>query len=509
MLKQLLLATTVCIALSACNDSSSSSSEPSESLTELNFSSLTNVSSIARIDGSNDNEGTHLIGFDSNGSTIGDISNVNVDKFTPVSNGGFIVEVTENHRSHYQYQNLGDSVEQHDPINHTYRKPVWYYVQTSTSDDGTIQAGEYFLISDNKDLPEFIGENSKGLLVFSNGETFNTSSYTRGHFYNNLKLNTESIIDAISKLTDENSNESIIEVLEQLIENKTLEKAKHIIQISGDTLLSTSTNLGDVLIETNKGAPASFSNEICNSDKLTVAQQITCKTVVIPAINSGVVSGLLGIDNKIKNLSNVNQILTVHNSELTLLNTGLLNSDAELDESLAGGWDGEIALNPRNQDDAQTLALSRSFNGKDCDDGNKQCLYSISETESETGPLTNKVKTLTSDFVINANTGFETGSEAGQIEGGQQNYLWVNDHYIVIKESTQISIIKREDNSISTILAGTEIDTINLTDDSQLYITATDSSGQTAAYIYDIASGAGLDTPITNEKLHAFKALIK
>lgn len=166
MLKQLLLATTVCITLSACNDSSSSNSEPSESLTELNFSSLTNVSSIARIDGSNDNEGTHLIGFDSNGSTIGDISNVNVDKFTPVSNGGFIVEVTENHRSHYQYQNLSDSVEQHDPINHTYRKPVWYYVQTSTSDDGTIQAGEYFLISDNKDLPEFIGENSKGLLVF-------------------------------------------------------------------------------------------------------------------------------------------------------------------------------------------------------------------------------------------------------------------------------------------------------------------------------------------------------
>ncbi|WP_105902023.1 hypothetical protein [Vibrio gangliei] len=510
MLKQLLLATTVCLALSACNDSSSSSSsESKEPLTELTFSNLSNAASIARVESSD--EGSHLIGFDADGAPIGDISNVNVNKFTPVSNGGFVVEVVEDHHSLYQYQNFGDSVEDHAPINHNYRKPVWYYVQTSTSEDGTISIGEYFLISDNKEIPDFVGENSKGLLVFSNGETFDTKSYTRGHFYNSLELNTESIIDAISKLTDEDSNESIAEVLQQLIENKTLEKAKHIIQISGDTLLSTSENLGSVLIETNKGAPASFSNEICNNDKLTNAQKVTCKTVVIPAINSGVVSGLIGIDNKIKNLSDVTQILTMHNSELTLLNTGLLNKDAELDESLAGGWDGEIALNPHNQNDILTFTLSHSFNDNICGDVNKQCIYSVQEVTS--GSVGNKITSIESNFVLDANTGFETDSEAGQIEGGQQNYLWVNDDYIVIKEALQISIIDRKAGNklLSPVLANTEIDTINLTNDNKLYITATatDSSGQPAAYIYDITSDVMSDDIANGEKLHAFKALAK
>ncbi|MBD1573510.1 hypothetical protein HC725_09500 [Vibrio sp. S17_S38] len=502
MIKQLLTTTFFCLSLSACYDSSSDSS-PNEPLETLAFTSVVEAVSLARVETSN-GQGSHLIGFDANGAPLGDLSNYDVDKFTPTSDGGFVVEVTENHKSTYQYQNLGDSVDQHEPITHTYRKPVWYYVQTSGSENGSINTGDYFLISDKKELPEFVGENSDGLLVFSDGETFNLKNYTRGQFYNSLELNTESIIDSITQITSESSSESITEVLAQLIENKTIEKAKSIHQISGDTLLSTSENLNDVLIETNKGATASFSQEICESEKLTNKQKITCKTVIIPAINSGIVSGLIGLDNKIKNLNGVSQILTVHNSDLTLLNTGLLKDNAELDESFSGGWIGETTLNSFNNKDLPTFILSNFFDKKACNDGNKQCLYSIQETGSIN-------KTLTSDFVINSDTGFETDSKAGQIEGGQQNYLWVNDDYIVIKEARQISIIDRKDSNklLAPILVGTEIDTINLTKDSKLYITATNSPNLPVAYIYDIATKKMGNDISNGEKFHALKALIK
>ena len=518
MLKKLLLATTVCIALSACNDSSSSSStEPSEPLATLSFENLSNVSSIARVETSSE-DGSHLIGFDANGAPIGDISNMSVENFTPTSDGGFVVEVNESHKAIYKYtQGLAPVDSDSDDtsalkkliaavtgdkpvvdVTQTFRRPVWYYVSSN---------GDYYLITENKELPDFVGENSKGLLVFSNGDTFDTVKLKTGHFYNNLKLNKESIIDAISQLSDANSDETIAEVMKNLVLNETIEKTKSVTEMSADSLLSSSETLGNVLIESTKGKTAHFSGEIC--DDLKLSYRTVCNNVVIPAINDGVVSGVIGVSNKIENTQgDVTQILPIPDSELTLLNNGLLNDDTTLDADLSGGWDGESA-----QGIKQAYVLSSTFTGQsNCQDVNKQCLYSVVKSEESSGGIRPTITTtIASDFVIDNNTGFETESEAGQIEGGQQDYLWVNDSYIVIKESSQISIIDRNDGNklLDPILAGTEIDTINLTDDNKLYITVTDSSGLPAAYLYDIAAKTGLDTPISTEKLHALKALIK
>ncbi|MCF7354969.1 hypothetical protein [Vibrio sp. CK2-1] len=498
MLKKLLLATTVCIALSACNDSSSSSNtEPSDPLETLSFKELSNVSSIARVETSSE-DGSHLIGFDANGAPIGDISNMGVEDFTPTSDGGFVVEVSENHKAIYKYtQGLAPIDSDSDDtsalkkliaavtgdkpvvdVTQTFRRPVWYYVASN---------GDYYLITNNKELPDFVGENSKGLLVFSNGDAFNTVKLKTGHFYNNLKLNKDSIIEAISQLSDENSDETIAEVMKNLVQNKTIEKTKSVTEMSSDSLLSSSETLGNVLIESTKGKTAHFSGDIC--DDLKPSYRTVCNTVVIPTINDGVVSGIIGLSNRIEDIQgDVTQILPIPDSDLTLLNNGLLNDDASLDESFINGWDGESA-----QDITQSYVLSSSFTGQTaCQDSNKQCLYSAIKTEI--GSIGNKTDTIESNFVIDANTGFETDSQAGKIEGGQQNYLWVNDSYIVIKEATQIFIIDRADNNklLDPVLAGTEIDTINLTDDNKLYITDTMSN--------DISNG---------EKLHALKALIK
>ncbi|WP_089139661.1 hypothetical protein [Vibrio rumoiensis] len=226
MLKKLLLATTVCIALSACNDSSNSSStEPSEPLTTLRFENLSNVSSIARVETSSE-DGSPLIGFDANGAPVGEISNMGVEDFTPTADGGLVVEVSEKHKAIYKYtqglapvdstdeeettiQKLIESIKNDKPIvdvTQTFRRPVWYYVNSQ---------GEYYLISNKRDLPSFMGENSEGLLIFSDGETFNTVTKRTGQKFNDIALDAKSIIDAIStiKNPDQDDSESIKDVI--------------------------------------------------------------------------------------------------------------------------------------------------------------------------------------------------------------------------------------------------------------------------------------------------------
>lgn len=555
MLKKLLLATTVCIALSACNDSSSSSStEPSDSLATLSFEDLSNVSSIARVETSSE-DGSHLIGFDANGASIGDISNINVDKFTPVT-GGFIVEVTKKHKANYLYkQSIApvDGINSPEDItasviaealitgeksevtvNQTMRKPVWYYVTTS---------GDYYLIIEDNDLPNFMGENSEGKLVFSDGLLFDVNEHLPSYFYNNIALDKKSIIDAINQATSDNPTESIKEVLKNLLDNNTIERAKDFTLMSGDSLLSNSKSLGKVLIDSKEPDISSlpFLPAIPNVPQIDCSQfkpakRPTCAAVnltvnnklnpiidnindgttiingeIIPVINSKVIPliNAIGPVDKVtgEGATQVSQILPIPDSKMTLLNTGYLDQKENFIAEHSGGWNGESALTS-----SQAFLLSNSFDDKNCQDANKQCLYSLQKMETTTDGIIDKTgMTLEITPLLELSTGFEADSIPNQIEGGQQNYLWVNDSYIVIKEATQISIIDRADNNklLDPVLAGTEIDTINLTDDNKLYITATDSSNTPAAYIYDIATKTGLDAPISNEKLHALKALIK
>lgn len=495
MLKKLLLATTVCIALSACNDSSSSSStEPSEPLATLSFENLSDVSSIARVETSSE-DGSHLIGFDANGAPIGDISNIGVEDFTPTSDGGFVVEVTENHKANYLYQNIGDKGEEHEPIAHTYRRPVWYFVNST---------GDYYLITDKKELPEFIGENSIGLLIFSDGETFNTQTKHTGHLFNDISLDANSIIAAVTAIQNRdpstpNDPEIIQQIIGNLVEGNHIEKMNNISLMKADELLSTSDTLGDILTNTTTALPdlsGACKAIIVGEDNVELCKNVTAYLAS------------LTFKAKIKNLADVTQALPIPDSEMALLNTGLLQEDGTIYDYFSGGWDGESA-----QDSKQAYVLSSTFSGQsNCQDMNKQCLYSVVKLEESSGGLRPTITTtIASDFVINNNTGFETESEAGQIEGGQQNYLWVNDSYIVIKEATQISIIDRADNNklLDPVLPGIEIDTINLTDDNKLYIIATDSSNTPAAYIYDIATDTMSNDISNGEKLHALKALIK
>lgn len=503
MLKKLLLATTVCIALSACNDSSNSSStEPSEPLTTLSFENLSNVSSIARVETSSE-DGSPLIGFDANGAPVGEISNMGVEDFTPTADGGLVVEVSEKHKAIYKYtqglapvdstdeeettiQKLIESIKNDKPIvdvTQTFRRPVWYYVNSQ---------GEYYLISNKRDLPSFMGENSEGLLIFSDGETFNTVTKRTGQKFNDIELDAKSIIDAIStiKNPDQDDSESIKDVITHLLTENKIEKTSDINLMNSDSFIAISPTVGNILIESTTSKNVSFDTDsLCSG--LSIALRPVCKKVV-NTINGSL--SKITLDTKIQNLGGVTQMLPTPNSEFTLLNSGLLSNDGHLDQTYSGGWSGESTVHR-----GSSLLLSTSINNQTCAASPLQCLYSISINSSDQLEATE----------INSN-GFNTGNYDGQIEGGQQNYLWVNDSYIVIKEATQISIIDRTDNNklLDPVLADTEIDTINLTDDNKLYITATDSSNTPAAYIYDIASGESLDVP-TNEKLNAFKALIK
>ncbi|MBD1577141.1 hypothetical protein HC723_11925 [Vibrio sp. S11_S32] len=250
-----------------------------------------------------------------------------------------------------------------------------------------------------------------------------------------------------------------------------------------------------MLIETSKGQKTAFDGNICTSDKLSLPQKALCKGA-IAKINDGLLSNMIGIHNRIKNLSDVNQILPILDSDLTLLNIGLLKDGDTLNKNYSGGWDGESA---QNGDDAFLLSttLNNNLNGIICPDG-KQCLYSIS---------VNKLGNL--DASPLSNSGFNTDTSDDEISNGEQNDLWVNDDYIVIKEAAQISIIDRNNNNaVTTILNNQEIDTINLSSDNQLYITSTTSSGQHKNYIYNIKTKKGLESPISLDELHAFKALV-
>ena len=505
MLKKLLLATTVCIALSACNDSSSSSStEPSDPLETLSFENLSNVSSIARVETSSEN-GSHLIGFDTNGAPVGEISNMGVEDFTPTSDGGFVVEVSENHKAIYKYtqglapveetdesttaiKKLIESVSNDKPIvdiTQNFRRPVWYYVNSQS---------DYYLISHKRDLPSFMGENSEGLLIFSNGETFNTVTKRTGQRFNDIELNAQSIIDAITtiKNPDQDDSESIKKVITNLVTQNKIEKTTNINLMNDDSFIAISPTVGNVLIESTTNKNVSLDEDsLCSS--FSIPKKTICKTVV-KKIN--VVLSKITLDTKVKDLGGVTQMLPTPNSKFTLLDTGLLSNDGNLDQTYSGGWSGESTVH-----NDSSLLLSTSINNQNCGASSPlQCIYSISINGSD------QLETA----AISSN-GFNTSNYEGQIEGGQQNYLWVNDSYIVIKEATQISIIDRADNNklLAPILTGTEIDTINLTDDNKLYITATNSSNTPAAYIYDIATDTMSNDISNGEKLHALKALIK
>lgn len=504
MFKTLLLATTVCITLSACNDSSNSSSpKPSEPLATLSFEDTSNVSSIARVETSNE-DGSHLIGFDVNGGAVGDISNMNVNHFTPTSDGGFVVEVTEKHKAVYKYtqglspvdtadestttiHKLIESVKNDKPIvdvTQTFRHPVWYYVNPQ---------GDYYLISNKRELPSFMGENSEDLLIFSNGETFNTTTKRTGQKFNDISIDVKSIIDAISaiKKPDQDESESIKEVITNLLAQNKIEKTTDINLMNGDSFIAISPTVGNILIESTTNKNVSFdADSICSG--LSFALKPVCKKIV-NTINGGL--SKITLDTKIKNLGGVSQMLPTPNSKFTLLDSGLLNNNGTLNQSNSGAWSGESAVHNN-----LSLLLSTSINNQTCTASPLQCIYSISINRSEQLETTE----------INSN-GFNTGSYEGQIEGGQQNYLWVNDSYIVIKEATQISIIDKTHSNtlLAPILVGIEIDTINLTANNKLYITTTDSSGLSAAYLYNIETKTGLDTPISNENLSALKALIQ
>lgn len=505
MLKKLLLATTVCIALSACNDSSSSSNtEPPEPLATLTFENLSNVSSIARVETSSE-DGSHLIGFDANGAPIGDISNMGVEDFTPTSDGGFVVEVSEKHKGTYKYtqglapveetdesataiKKLIESVSNDKPIvdvTQNFRHPVWYYVNSQ---------GDYYLISNKRNLPSFMGENSEGLLIFSDGETFDTITKRTGQRFNDIELDAQSIIDAIStiKNPDQDDSESIKDVITNLVTQNKIEKTTDINLMNSDSFIAISPTVGSILIESTTSKNVAFdADSLCSG--LSIALKPVCKKIV-NAINDGL--SKITLDTKIKDLGGVSQMLPIPNLEFTLLDTGLLSNDGNLDQTYSSGWSGESTAH-----NGSSLLLSTSINNQTCGASSPlQCIYSISINSSDQLETTE----------ISSN-GFNTGNYEGQIEGGQQNYLWVNDSYIVIKEATQISIIDRADNNklLDPVLAGTEIDTINLTDDNNLYITATDSSNTPAAYIYNITTDTMSNDISNGEKLHALKALIK
>ncbi|MGO2341314.1 hypothetical protein [Vibrio litoralis] len=469
MLKKLLLATTVCIALSACNDSSSSSNtEPPEPLATLTFENLSNVSSIARVETSSE-DGSHLIGFDENGLEF-DISNYDVDSFTPTSDGGFVVEVTDKHKATYKYTQSLSTVDPEDEdstaleklieaitsdskdivdVTQTFRRPVWYYV---TPDD------DYYLISEQRNLPTFIGENSDHLLIFSNGETFNLNTKRTNHLFSALAVDKLSLISDIASLGDDSDIRDYIQVL---IDNGTVERIKTITDISGDTLLTFSEKDNKpVLISTVEGGENS---------------NISVKTEI----------------NETSEIANITQLPISIQSSNILLGQGVgtidvLARNPKVSPNEFDNWDGETSIF------GSEVYQLRS---QDCTNTN-QCLVALS-----------KDGTTTTVNQLN----FESLSTPGLIEGGQQNYLWVNDNYIVIKEKNQISIIDKNNSNalLSPILVGHNIDTISLTNDDLLYITASETSEVPEAYIYDIKADTGLDIPFTTEKLHALKALIK
>ncbi|MFV0575412.1 MAG: hypothetical protein ACK5NC_08395 [Vibrio sp.] len=519
MFKKVFLTTTICLALSACGGggggSSSSNDTPEPEI--LAFSNLDAVTSVARAE--NTAEAEHLIGFDKTGAEF-EISNYGVDAFTPTSDGGLVVKVTENHKAEYLYPAAVAPVDDGEnspeeitasaivealtadteeiPITETMRRPVWYYVTPT---------GDYYLITKKSDLPNFMGENSEGKLVFSDGLVFDTKEHLPTYFYNNIELDAASIKNAVEQIPSYDPNQTtpekinfIADILSKLSEN-TIERVKDISYMKGDSFISTSKSAGTVLIDSTEAASGSLDDSIC--DSLDLAKKTICKNAVVPAINK--LPGLIGFNHKTKNLTGVTQALPIPESDFTLLNTGLLDYSKpdtnQPETSIVWDWDGETALTSLH-----AFVLSSEFDGQTCQYG-MECLFTAKKVEKSSGgirPTTEASLDITP--TIELSEGFEIDSEPSQIKGGQQDYLWANDDYIVIKEASQISIIKQADKSVKPILVGTQIDTVNLTSDNLLYITATDSAGA-KAMIYNLATGE--QTPIfATEKLAALKGLI-
>lgn len=115
------------------------------------------------------------------------------------------------------------------------------------------------------------------------------------------------------------------------------------------------------------------------------------------------------------------------------------------------------------------LLLSQSHNGIACTGHPQFCVYSVDETG-----LASLVVPQSFDTVY------------GDVGGNDPIVLFADSSYIIIKEITKISIIKRSDNSVSTVLNGLNVLTVTYKN-GMIFFTAEDNLGNAKNGKHDIA----------------------